>query len=76
MKKLLIFLLIVVILSLGLFLILPYFQKNNETKGFLRFKIHPLESIIKINNKNYQNTNGTYDIALTPNKYKLFICYV
>ena len=73
MKKLLIFLLIVVILSLGLFLILPYFQKNNETKGFLRFKIHPLESIIKINNKNYQNTNGTYDIALNPNKYKLFI---
>ena len=51
MKKFLIFLSIIIILGLGVFFTLSYFQANNQTKGTLRFKVHPLESIVKINNK-------------------------
>ena len=62
MKKFLIFLSIIIILGLGVFFTLSYFQANNQTKGTLRFKVHPLESIVKINNKTYQDSRGIFDI--------------
>jgi len=73
MKKFLIFLSVVVILGLGAFFILPHFQANNETMGFLRFKIYPAESTVKINNRTYQDPQGVLNISLPAGKHKLLI---
>ncbi|MDD3488016.1 MAG: hypothetical protein PHH35_01560 [Candidatus Pacebacteria bacterium] len=73
MKKFLICLSIIIILGLGVFFTLSHFQANNQTKGTLRFKVHPLESIVKINNKTYQDSRGIFDINLSSGKQKLLI---
>ncbi|MDD3491832.1 MAG: hypothetical protein PHG13_02640 [Candidatus Pacebacteria bacterium] len=73
MKKFLIFLSIIIVLGLGIFFTLSHFQINNQTKGILRFKVYPLESIVKINNKTYQNSRGIFDINLSSGKQKLLI---
>ncbi|MDD5760682.1 MAG: hypothetical protein PHF45_01335 [Candidatus Pacebacteria bacterium] len=73
MKKILIPLLIIIILGLGVFYILPYFQKVNETQGFLKLQAYPAEATVKINNKTYQSEQGSFNISLSPGTYKLLL---
>ncbi|MFA5360714.1 MAG: hypothetical protein WC320_01975 [Candidatus Paceibacterota bacterium] len=75
MKKILITLLIIIILGIGAFYIFSHFQGTNGSQGILKLQAYPFESTVKINNKNYQNEQGVFNIALPSGTYKLLLSY-
>jgi hypothetical protein len=73
MKKILIILIIIIIVGLGTFFALPYFQKTGELQGTVKIQTSPIETVVKINNKTYQNEQGFFNINLPPGTYKLLL---
>lgn len=68
-KKIIIVLILIAILTLLGYKIYFYFIAN--TKGVLIIKTQPLKGILKINNDTYQIDNGLLKIKLAPGEYNL-----
>jgi len=73
MKKILIIFLIIIILGIGTFFAFSYYQKDSGPQGILRLKAYPSEAVLKINNKNYQNDKGFFNIQLNPGEHNIFL---
>jgi len=73
MKKILIIFVIIILLGIGTFFAFSYYQKDSGPQGILRLKAHPSEAILKINNKNYQDDKGFFNVKLAPGKYNIFL---
>lgn len=73
MAKLLKILTIILFLGAGTYLGFSYYQKHIESQGTLKVRIHPVNAVLKINNKIYQNEQGLFNIKLNPGQYSLFL---
>lgn len=73
MKKILLVFLIIIILGIGVFFAFSYYQKDSGPQGILRLKAYPSEAILKINNKDYQDKQGSFNIKLNPGKYNILL---
>jgi len=73
MNKILIIFVVILILGIGAFFGFRSFQKYTESQGILKVRVHPAETILKINNKIYQNKQGLFNIKLNPGQHSLFL---
>jgi hypothetical protein len=73
MKKILVVFLIIIVLGIGAFFAFSSYQKDSGPQGILRLKAYPPEAVLKINNTNYQDEQGFFNLSLNPGKYNMLL---